>query len=136
MHRVTRLFARALRLRCPHCGGGPAFVRWFTMVPACPSCGISFQRGERGYWLGAYLVSCIVVMAVFTAWWLVVVAATAPDIPWRFLHLSTITLMLLTPVLAYPMSRTLFLAFDLAVRPPEPEDFRLPEERAPGRRPR
>jgi len=43
--------------------------------------------------------------------------------------------MLATPFGFYPFSKTFFLAFDLIVRPPEPEDFRLPEERAPaGRR--
>jgi uncharacterized protein (DUF983 family) len=132
---VRRYFLRALRLRCPHCGGGPAFVRWLRMVPACPACGISFERGERGYWLGAYLVSCIVVMTVFTLWWLAVLLWTWPSVPWRFLHASTIVLMGLTPVLGYPLSKTLFLAFDLSVRPPTEDDFRLPEERSPvGRR--
>jgi hypothetical protein len=44
---------------------------------------------------------------------------------------STFAWMLVTPFAFYPFSKTLFLAFDLVVRPPEEEDFRLPEERAP-----
>ena len=130
---IPRYFLRAVRLRCPHCGGGPAFVRWLRMLPACPSCGFRFERGERGYWLGAYLANCIAVMVSFTAWWTAVLAATWPDIPWMFLHVSTIVLMLLTPFVCYPFSKTIFLAVDLSVRPPEAEDFHLPEERAPNR---
>jgi uncharacterized protein (DUF983 family) len=131
---IPRHFLRALRLRCPHCGGGPAFVRWLRMLPACTRCGIRFERGERGYWLGAYLANCIAVMVVFTAWWTGVLTATWPDIPWAFLHVTTFAWMLGTPFVFYPFSKTLFLAFDLLVRPPEPEDFRLPEERSPSAR--
>ena len=133
---IPRCFLRALRLRCPHCGGGPAFVRWLRMLPACPRCGIRFERGERGYWLGAYLANCIAVMVVFTVWWTAVLTTTWPDIPWAFLNVSTFAWMLVTPFAFYPFSKTLFLAFDLVVRPPEEEDFRLPEERAPTRRQR
>jgi uncharacterized protein (DUF983 family) len=133
---VSRYFLRALRLRCPHCGGGPVFVRWMKVLPACPSCGISFERGERGYWLGAYLVGLVLVMTVFTAWWLAVLLVTWPDVPWGFLHASTFVLMGLTPVLAYPLSHVLFLAFDLAVRPPEAQDFQSPQERGLAKGPR
>ena len=128
---IPRSFLRALRLRCPHCGGGPVFVRWLRMLPDCTKCGIQFERGERGYWLGAYLANCIAVMVVFTVWWTAVLTATWPDIPWAFLNVSTFAWMLVTPFAFYPFSKTLFLAFDLVVRPPEEEDFRLPEERAP-----
>jgi len=131
---IPRYFLRALRLRCPHCGGGPAFVRWLRMLPACTKCGIRFERGERGYWLGAYLANCIAVMVVFTAWWTGVLTATWPDIPWAFLNVTTFAWMLGTPFVFYPFSKTLFLALDLLVRPPEAEDFRLPEEPSPTER--
>lgn len=125
----TRI-ARALRLRCPHCGGGPVFVTWFRMVPACPSCGLTFERGERGYWLGAYFVGLVAIDVVFSVWWLVVIALTWPAIPWRFLQLSTIGLLLVTPVAFYPYSHTLFLAFDLTWHPVEEDDFAAPLEHA------
>jgi uncharacterized protein (DUF983 family) len=80
------LLARALRLRCPHCGGGPIFVTWSRLVPNCPVCGLGLERGEQGYWLGAYF---------------------------------------------FPFSKTLFLAFDLWVRPPTESEFELPHEVAP-----
>jgi hypothetical protein len=38
--------------------------------------------------------------------------------------------MLVVPVAFFPYSKTLFLAFDLLVRPPTEEDFALPHEEA------
>ena len=134
--RVPVMFWRALRLRCPHCGGGPIFLSWFRLMPACPRCGLTLERGERGYWLGAYFVGLVAIETVFCAWWVAVMWYSWPDIPWTFLHLSTIALLLLTAVGFYPASHTVFLAFDLLVHPAEPEDFSAPVEPAPRQRAR
>jgi uncharacterized protein (DUF983 family) len=132
--RVRTLFWRALRLRCPHCGGRPLFVTWFRILPACPSCGLTLERGERGYWLGAYFVGLVAIETVFCTWWVLVMWTTWPDIPWRFLHLTTIGLLLGTAIGFYPFSHTLFLAFDLVVHPAEEEDFAAPAESGAGAR--
>ena len=66
--RALTLFSRALRLRCPHCGGGPIFVRWSRLVPNCPVCGLGLERGEEGYWLGAYFFNLMAVETVFSVW--------------------------------------------------------------------
>ncbi len=131
---IRARIARALRLRCPHCGGGPVFVTWFRMVPACPSCGLTFERGEQGYWLGAYFVGLVAIDVVFSVWWLLVITLSWPAIPWRFLQLSTIGLLLATPVAFYPYSHTLFLALDLTWHPAEDDDFAAPLEHAAARR--
>lgn len=123
------LFLRALRLRCPQCGGGPVFVRWTRILPACPACGFTFERGERGYWLGAYFFQLVAIEVVFCVWWLAVLLSTWPNIPWRFLHFTTIALMFTTPVVFFPYAHTLFLAFDLWLRPAEEDDYVAPEER-------
>jgi hypothetical protein len=39
--------------------------------------------------------------------------------------------MLIVPFAFFPYSKTLFLAFDLLVRPPDEEEFVLPHEPAP-----
>ena len=60
-------FRRALLLRCPACGGGPVFLRWLRMAPACATCGLRFGRGEPGYWLGAYFLNLVAAETVFAA---------------------------------------------------------------------
>ncbi len=123
---------RALRLRCPQCGGRPAFVSWVRMIPTCPVCGIGFERGERGYWLGAYFFNLMAMETVFAAWMLGFLVLTWPTPPWSRLQWATVALMLLVPVGFFPFSKTLFLAFDLWVRPATEEDFAAPEERPSG----
>jgi uncharacterized protein (DUF983 family) len=128
--RVTALFVRALRLRCPHCGGGPIFVTWSHLVPNCPVCGLGLERGEQGYWLGAYFFNLMAMETVFSIWVLVFLLATWPDPPWELFQATTIGLMLIVPVAFFPYSKTLFLAFDLWVRPATEEDFVVPHEEA------
>jgi uncharacterized protein (DUF983 family) len=50
--RVTTLWWRALRLRCPTCGEAPIFRGWFLMHDRCANCGRRFDRGP-GYLLGS-----------------------------------------------------------------------------------
>lgn len=123
------LAGRALRLRCPNCGGRPVFTRWLHMLPNCPACGFRFERGERGYWLGAYFVNLVIMETTFVAWFGTLLFVTWPDPPWTLLWASTIALAAVMPFLAFPWSRTLFLAFDLLIRPANAEDFAHPEER-------
>lgn len=129
---VRALFYRAVRLRCPNCGGGPVFVTWSRLVPNCPVCGLGFERGEQGYWLGAYFFNLMAVETVFSVWVVGFLLWTWPDPPWGFFQVSTILLMLVVPFAFFPYSKTLFLAFDLLVRPPTEEDFILPHEQSPG----
>ena len=74
LHRIVTLTARALRLRCPHCGGGPLFtVRWFRMRDRCPKCRLRLERGEQGYIVGAYMFNIVAAELLFAAiaaaWW-------------------------------------------------------------------
>jgi uncharacterized protein (DUF983 family) len=128
--RVLALFTRAARLRCPHCGGGPVFVTWSRLVPNCPVCGLGFERGEQGYWLGAYFFNLMAVETVFSVWFVGFLLWTWPSPPWELFQITTIVLMLIVPIAFFPYSKTFFLAFDLWVRPPDEEDFILPHEEA------
>jgi uncharacterized protein (DUF983 family) len=111
------MFARALRRRCPHCGGGPLFRGWLTMADRCPRCGLATNRGESGYALGAIWFNLLAAEAVNTALWVSVAIATWPDVPWETLHWVGPLTAVLMPLLFYPFSKTLFLAFDLCFRP-------------------
>jgi uncharacterized protein (DUF983 family) len=129
------LLARALRLRCPHCGGGPIFVTWSRLVPNCPSCGLGLERGEQGYWLGAYFFNLMAMETLFSVWVVGLLWWTWPTPPWRLFQLLTIVLMAIVPFACFPFSKTLFLAFDLWVRPPTETDFTVPHEAARRHRP-
>lgn len=115
--RTGILYLRALRLRCPACGGGPVFDGWFRMKERCPSCGIRLERGEQGYIVGAYMFNIVAAELIFVAIFLTWVVVTWPDPPWTLLQYGGAALMVLLPVLFYPFSKTLFLAFDLTFNP-------------------
>jgi len=117
MLRTLTLFGRALRLRCPHCGGGRLFVSWWRMTPACPSCGLRTERGEQGYIVGAYMFNIVAAELLWAVVFLATLARTWPDPPWDLLLWGGGALMLILPFLLYPFSKTLFLAFDLLFRP-------------------
>jgi uncharacterized protein (DUF983 family) len=114
---VLSHFVRALRLRCPHCGGGPIFTSWSRLLPVCPVCGLGLERGERGYWLGAYFFNLMATETVFSVWVAGFLVLTWPNPPWGLFQISTIILMVVFPFAFFPFSKTLFLAFDLLFRP-------------------
>jgi uncharacterized protein (DUF983 family) len=123
LRHAASLFWRALRLRCPNCGGGPIFRTWFRLRPHCPSCGLPLERGEHGYQVGSYMFNIIASELIFAAVFLAVLLATWPSPPWELLQYGGIALMVLAPVLFFPFSKTLFLAFDLLFRPATPEEL-------------
>ncbi len=132
MSRLPGLFLRALRLRCPSCGGGPVFVTWVRMCPSCPSCGIHFDREPQGgYWVGSNTINLFATEAVFAGAFVGTLALTWPTPPWDAMLWGGMVLMLLFPVGFYPWSKTLFIAVDLTFRPREPEDYVQPVEPGP-----
>ena len=109
---------RGLVRRCPRCGGGKLFTSWLKMKPRCPRCGMCFER-EEGFFLGAYVVNfgvMILALAIFIG---VGVALTLPDPPPGKLALGGMAVGILVPILFYPMSRTVWSAIDLIMKPLE-----------------
>ena len=120
--RPAMLLGRALRRRCPICGGGKIFETWFKLRSTCPHCGYGFER-ESGYWVSAIIVNTAVTEALFAIALVVVLFMTFPDVSWTpFLIIGPAT-NLLFPVFFYPFSKTLLMAFDLYVHPLPQEDF-------------
>lgn len=115
---VLLSLARALRLRCPNCGGGPLFSSWLRMVDRCPQCGLRTGRGEEGYVVGAYMFNIIAAELIWGALFLALLWRTWPEPPWELLTWGGGALMIAMPFLCYPFSKTIFLAFDLLFRPP------------------
>jgi hypothetical protein len=83
------------------------------MVPDCPRCGLHFER-EQGYWAGALAINIILVGGLFVLAFVVALILTAPDIPVGPLLAVLVPLMIIGPIVAYPISKTLWVAIDLA----------------------
>ena len=115
--RIGVLVWRAVRLRCPNCGGRPVFDSWFRMRSSCPVCGLPLERAEQGYQVGAYMFNIIAAELAFAALFVGTLVATWPSPPWDALLYGGVALMVILPILFFPFSKTLFLAFDLAFRP-------------------
>jgi len=123
MVRALVRFARALRRRCPNCGAGPVITRWIYTVPACPRCRLRLDRGEADYFLGAIVFNMAFAEGLFAAGLLAVLLWTWPNPPWNALYYGGIAGLIVAPILFYPYSKLLWLAFDLVFRPLRPEDF-------------
>ena len=116
---LTALLGRAIRLRCPNCGRGRLFDGWFSPRVACPECGQRLERLEEGYYLGALLLNFIGAELTVTAAALAVLLATWPRPPWNALLYGGAALAVTLPFLTYPFSKTVWLAVDLYIQPPE-----------------
>ena len=120
----VRLFWRAARLRCPHCGGKPVLRSWFHLRDRCGVCGLRLERGEaEDYYLGGMLLNLVLSELVFAVLFLVLLIALWPNVPWTALEYGIAAAVLVAPFLFYPMSKLLWLAFDIAFRPVTPAEM-------------
>jgi uncharacterized protein (DUF983 family) len=119
--RTARLLGRGLVRHCPACGSGRLFRHWLTMADTCPRCGLRFARIE-GHWIGAIGINTIVSFAAFLLTTIVGVLVTFPDIPVLPLTLINAAVATIVPVAFHPVSRTLWTAIDIAMRPLEPHE--------------
>lgn len=112
---------RALLLRCPRCGSGGILKSWFSLHQRCPSCSLAFSRGEDSdYWLGAFAINLVLAEGLAA-----VIALAVLWITWPKYMVAQVTGMILAvafPILLFPFSRTLWLAWDLSFRPCEEGD--------------
>jgi len=115
--RAARITGRALRRRCPNCGGRDLFTTWFRMAATCPTCGLPLERNEEGYTVGAYMFNIALAEAAFVAVFVSILAVTWPNPPWQALTWISVVLMLLLPLVFYPYSKTLFLGMHLLFHP-------------------
>lgn len=106
-------------LRCPWCGSRRTFLRgWFKRYDRCRTCGIAWRR-EEGFELGTVTVNTIVTFGALTIAMAVGLALTLPDVPVLRFVLLLGAVAAVMPLVVYPFSYTIWLAFDLAVHPPD-----------------
>jgi uncharacterized protein (DUF983 family) len=113
----SRMMMRGLTRRCARCGSGHLFQKWFKMVPDCPRCGMHFER-EEGYFTGAIAVNTIIVGGLFAIVFVIALILTVPDVPWAPILAVVVPVMLIGPLVAYPFSKTIWVAVDLAYLQP------------------
>jgi uncharacterized protein (DUF983 family) len=115
------MFGRALRLKCPRCGGGNLLQSWFKLKNRCPSCDLALERGENDdFWLGAYAINLVVGETTALIGTLVYMYNTWPEMPYAVW--IGVALAVIMPIAFFPFSRTVWLAWDLSFRPSEPGD--------------
>jgi hypothetical protein len=113
------MLGRALLKRCPLCGAGHLFARWFRMAERCPGCAYRFER-EEGFFLGAYVINLaiaqglVILLAVVP---LIVRLAADPDASIRPFFVGGLLGAVVAPMVFYPWSKTIWTAFDLMLRP-------------------
>jgi len=113
------MLGRGLLKRCPICGAGGLFTRWFRMKERCPGCDYRFER-EEGFFLGAYVINLaiaqglVILLAIVP---LIVRMASDPDAGvWPFV-VGGLVGAVVAPMFFYPWSKTIWTAFDLMLRP-------------------
>ncbi len=105
-----RTIGRGLRLRCPKCGEGKLFTGFFSMPPACSSCGLDFRR-EQGYYIGAMYINYGVTTAILLGAALPLVGKIPlPQLLWPLGIFCTIF-----PLWFFRYSRSLWLGIDLYI---------------------
>lgn len=98
---------------CPRCGRRGLFDHYFTLVHDCPRCGLHFER-EPGYFAGALAVNIALVGGPFAIVLVVTLALTIPDVPVALLLALSLPIVIFGPIVAYPWSKTLWMAVDRA----------------------
>ncbi|MGH9036829.1 MAG: DUF983 domain-containing protein [Acidimicrobiia bacterium] len=118
------MLLRGMRRRCPRCGGGKLFRRYFHMLPACPTCGHTFEpRAEEGFFLGALTVNLgvtqgVILLGLFV--YIIVLAGGGDGIPVVPLLAVSSVLVIALPILFYPFARTIWAALDLVLQCMDP----------------
>lgn len=129
-HRATsqvRVLARGATKACGVCGRRGLFRRWVHMADDCPRCGLHFER-EEGAFVGAVGMNTIMSFGVLLIAMVTFFVVTYPDVPagaWVFLAAAAFVPV---PILLYPFSKTVWLAIDLVMRPPEEGEVRPESE--------
>jgi uncharacterized protein (DUF983 family) len=118
----TQRVLRALTLRCPDCGGRGLFRNWLQLKARCPHCALKLDRDHPDHFVGAYLVNLIIAEVLFAAILGVWLVTVWPEVPWNRIQVVAVLAMIISPLVTYPFTRTVWLAADLIFDPPKASD--------------
>ena len=83
--RLWSYVGRALRRRCPRCGGPGIWRSWFAFRARCPTCHLELDRGESDHFYGAYLLNFVVAELLPAIAFVIALLVTWPSPPWTAL---------------------------------------------------
>lgn len=109
--RLRTALGRALRLRCPRCGGGRMFRGFYAMNDACGACGLDFRQ-EHGYYVGAMYVNYLATAVVGLAAALLLIR----HYPFGVIVGPLLAWAVVFPLVFFRWSRSLWLAAELWLR--------------------
>ncbi|MFT5531164.1 MAG: hypothetical protein ACI91O_001181 [Candidatus Poriferisodalaceae bacterium] len=112
---------------CPVCGQRHLFQRWRRMVADCPNCGLHFERIE-GHWLGAVATNTVMSAIVVMATIVIALIVTLPDASGFTLLLIAAPVAIIAPPLFFPLSKTIWTAVDVRLRPLEPGEASVEDD--------
>jgi uncharacterized protein (DUF983 family) len=113
---------RALVRRCPRCGRpGAWFTGWFRRLDRCPSCGYRYER-EEGFMVGAITMSTILTFGAILVVLVVGMILSYPEIAVAPIVIGCVAVAVLVPIIAFPITHTLWAAIDLAMHPLTPAE--------------
>ncbi|MEM9036252.1 MAG: hypothetical protein AAGD18_16765 [Actinomycetota bacterium] len=113
---------RGLARRCPACGAGGLFRAHFRMRDRCPRCNLLFERID-GQWVGSLGINTMITFTLLFFATIIGVFATAPDVAVGPIIGVTLAIAIVFPAAFFPISRTLWLAIDLLMRPPTDDEL-------------
>ena len=121
--RALLLASRALRLRCPNCGKGRVLSGFNSVHDHCAVCGFRFTRSDDNYFSGAMFFGMMIgetlaVLAIGASIWV-----TYPNVPWSFLQYAIPVVLFGVMLALFPVSRVVWLAIDVALRPVEASEL-------------
>ncbi len=118
---VLLVLLRGIARRCPRCGSGGLFRRWFALAERCPRCGLRLER-EEGAFLGSITISYGVTGVVFMVLLITWIAIDSPDVRYVPLGIAAAAVSLIIPVVFYPFAKTIWSAIDFLSQTGEPQD--------------
>jgi len=113
------MLARAMVRRCPLCGGGRIFSGWLHMRDRCPTCHYLYER-EEGFFLGSYAINLGItegLLLIFGIVPCIVILASNPDASLLPVIIGGGLAAVVAPFAFYPISRTIWVAIELMLRP-------------------
>jgi uncharacterized protein (DUF983 family) len=122
MSEFFHLLLSGLFLRCPYCGKGKLFRRFYTMYERCPVCGWRYER-EEGYWTGAIALNLVVtelLIAIVTVPLVIWLAVSGLSI-WPLVIIG-VPMCVILPLLFFRHAKSFWMSLDFMIHPVDQEE--------------